>query len=296
MQRPIGVAPRRRLLATAGEHIVSVINGSPVLVRETFARETHLFGTGQRPDGSGGDLTGLRVWEAAPKLVRHLERHVNTCLSGKNVLDLGTGTGAVGLAAAALGAKHVVLSDADSVATVSTVHGYETSSVLQELRENVALNPVSVQSVVTVAPLQWGEASHMDALLQQFPGGFDTIISSDTLYYKPEETYDALATTIRSLAAPDATVILAYMVRHGHEHQFVDLLVSGSSVAQQAGAEPEEEEENDGEANGNGNGNGNYGVPLFDVVSRNAADVASPTTASHATRVVELRRCAKPGS
>ena len=265
---------------------MSVINGNPVLVRETFAKETHLFGTGQRPDGSGGDLTGLRVWEAAPKLVKHLERHADTCLLGKTVLDLGTGTGAVGLAAAALGAKHVVLSDADSTATVSTDNGYETSSVLQELRMNVALNPASVQSAVSVEPLQWGDTSHMAALLARFPSGFDTIISSDTLYYKPEETYDALATTIRSLSSPNATVVLAYMVRHGHEHSFVDLLVTGNSVVPQATDIVEEANEEEAEGT-------RRRVPQFEVASRNAADLASPTTASHATRVVhvELRRC-----
>ena len=142
-------------------------------------------------------------------------------------------------------------------------------------------------------------AGFRTALLAKFPSGFDTLISSDTLYYKPEETYDALATTIRTLAAPNATVILAYMVRHGHEHGFVDLLVSGGTVASNnnnlvdggsvasggsaaqqdaEGSAPEEEAE------------GERAVPRFEVVSRNAADLASQTAASHATRVVELRR------
>ena len=264
--------PARRLLSgSGGEYIVSVADGAPVLVRETFARETHLFGTGQRPDGSGGDLTGLRVWEAAPKLVRHLERNADTCLVGKTLVDLGCGTGAVGLAAAAFGAKHVVLSDADSAATVSTENGYQSSSVLEELRGNVALNPARVQSVVSVEELQWGNAEHIAALLRRWPGGFDTIVASDVLYYKPEETYDALAQTIRALAAPAARVVLAYMVRHGHEHTFADLLITGGAVLPGSSAESDV-------------------GPLFEVVGRNAADEASRTAATHATRVVELQR------
>lgn len=180
MKRHIG-GRHGRQLSTAGQHIVTVANGTPVLVREKMAQETHLFGTGQRPDGSGGDLTGLRVWEAAPKLVRHLERNSSVLLEGKAVLDLGCGTGAVGLAAAALGARHAVLSDADSTATVSTDAGWLSGSVLQAVRENVALNASHVRSATSVCELRWGDPAHIAALLERWPGGFETIVTSDTL-------------------------------------------------------------------------------------------------------------------
>ena len=82
-----GVA--RRLLSTNGQCIVGVApNGAPVLVRETIARESHLAGVGRRADGSGGDLTGLRVWEAAPTLIRYLDRHADRILAGKSVLEV----------------------------------------------------------------------------------------------------------------------------------------------------------------------------------------------------------------
>ena len=264
-------------MSTSGEYIVSVAQGAPVMVRETFARETHLFGTGKRPDGSGGDLTGLRVWEAAPKLIRYLERNAASCVLEKTVLDLGSGTGAVGLAAAGIGAEHVILSDADSAATLNTEHGYQSSSVLEALRGNVAINPAHIQSVVSVEELQWGDDKQIAALLRRWPSGFDTIVASDVLYYKPEETYDALAKTIRTLAATDAQVILAYMVRHGHEHTFADLLVTGGAVLPATPAATPKS-------------SGALSVPLFEVVGRNAADEALLTTATHATRVVQLQR------
>ena len=63
------------------------------------------------------------------------------------------------------------------------------------------------------------------------------------------------------------------MVRHGHEHTFVELLCTGGTAAGGAADEAR-------------------AVPRFEVVSRNAADEASLETPSHATRVVELRRVA----
>ena len=109
--------------------------------------------------GSIADLTGFRLWECAPActstratctrttsnmhtrilqptprlracasphrcaphLIAHIAAH-RALVSGRSVLELGAGTGAVGLAAAACGASRVVLSDADSVVTLK-VHG-----------------------------------------------------------------------------------------------------------------------------------------------------------------------------
>ena len=200
-------------------------DGVPVLVRESIARESHIAGESQRAKQEGGgcdgDLTGLRVWEAAPVLIRHLDKH-RSLVQGKLVLELGSGTGAVGLACAAFGAQHSVLSDADTEATISTDFGWQTGSVLQSLRDNLALNSRRVQSTVSVAELRWGDEAQHAQLLKRHPSGFDVIVSSDTLYYKPEETYKEMASTIRALAAADCRVILTYMVRHGHEHTFID--------------------------------------------------------------------------
>ena len=265
-------ATRRSLCSTA-QRIVTVVDGVPVLVQESVARESHAAFTGKRDDGSGGDLTGLRVWEAAPVMIRHLQRNSETFLDNRSVLDLGCGTGAVGLAAAAIGDQTtVVLSDADSKASISSDHGWEEGSVLQVLQHNVELNAQSVRDAVTTAELQWGHRPHIDTLLSRFPSGFDTIVASDTLYYRPEETYDDLAATIRALAATNSRILLSYMVRHGMEYTFIDLLTSGQSLgtplSMGSGAEP----------------------PTFEVVGENAADGFSRSAASHATRLVELRR------
>ena len=53
---------------------------------------------------------GGTVWPSAAALCRWMCDHA-TCVRGANVLELGCGTGVCGLFAAALGAKHTVLTD-----------------------------------------------------------------------------------------------------------------------------------------------------------------------------------------
>lgn len=241
--------------------VVAVVDDHAVLVNESHALEP----VGPRNDGAEeGDLTGLRVWEAAPYLIRYLDRHREHLLQGRTVLDVGSGTGAVGLAAAAMGASSVILSDADSVATLATDVGWEERRTLAVLEENVALNGERA-AAVRVQPLRWGCSEHIDQLREIAPAGFDTICASDVLYY-PQSTYAALATTIRALAADDAAVVLSYRVRHGLEHTFIDRLLYAEGAADPP-----------------------FDGPIFECVARGAADAASLSSPSFATRVVELR-------
>ena len=145
----------RRRLAT---QVVAVADGWPVLVQERHARET-LGGERGPPTANsfhgGTDLTGVRVWEAAPDLIKYIDIHRARLLEGRSVIDLGSGTGAVGLSAAAFGAGHVVLSDIDSKATFATENGWEERTTLAALAENAALNG-SRAAAVSVAELRWG--------------------------------------------------------------------------------------------------------------------------------------------
>ena len=259
--RAATVAAARRIARTRcstaaadGLRIVATAHGYPIYVLEHEAKEVHGAATGAR-DG-GGDLTGIRIWEAAPVLIQYLERHRARLLTGRSLLDVGAGTGAVGIAAAAFGARHAVLSDADTTTTIAQrAGGYSSKSSLELLAENVELNGAGAQKLISVAPLQWGNQAHIDSLREQYPSGFDVIVASDTLYYEPESTYAELAVTIRSLAAPEASIILSYVVRHGQEHSFVNMLL-----------------EHD-----------------FECVGRSAADDFSLNEPTHAPRVVELR-------
>jgi ribosomal protein L11 methylase PrmA len=55
-------------------------------------------------DGWGARKTGWRTWECAYVLARHIEHTGSFDFQGKSVLELGSGTGVCGVAAALLGA------------------------------------------------------------------------------------------------------------------------------------------------------------------------------------------------
>jgi predicted nicotinamide N-methyase len=59
---------------------------------------------------NSGEGTGLTTWDGGIVLAKYLER-APALVRGRRVLELGAGTGAVGLAAAALGATSVLLTD-----------------------------------------------------------------------------------------------------------------------------------------------------------------------------------------
>merc|ERR1712032_1646113 len=81
---------------------------------EMFCREIELSDdedglvvkVAQVPEGD----TGVVVWDAAIVLAKYLQT-VQAQLKSRSVIELGSGTGAVGLSAAALGASPVLLTD-----------------------------------------------------------------------------------------------------------------------------------------------------------------------------------------
>ena len=212
----------RRLAGRAVQRVVAQVDGSPVLVHNLasyYYDARPLDPVGSR-DGGNGDLTGFRVWEAAPHLIEFLDTQ-RSLVQNRSVLELGAGTGAVGLAAAAFGARQVVLSDADSTATLAGEHGWEERSRLATLADNVQLNGERA-AAVSVEALRWGDEEHIAALASRHPMGFQTIVASDVLYSL--RMYDALATTIRALSAADAVAVFSYPERHGDEETFVQQL------------------------------------------------------------------------
>lgn len=93
--------------------------------------------------------TGLTVWDGAVVLSKFLETEANAgaCrIAGRTVLELGAGTGVVGLAAAALGAQRVILTD--------------QAYTLDNLRATVARNP-SLRGI-DVVELDWLASNMVD--------------------------------------------------------------------------------------------------------------------------------------
>ena len=102
------------------------------------------------------------------------------------MIDVGSGTGAVGLAAAALGAHSVTLTDLPH---------------LQHLIDaNITCNRLAQRA--SFVPLNWGDP--VDVALAP---PFDIVLASDVLYQ--HEWVDPLLQTLKSLSGPSTQIFLA---------------------------------------------------------------------------------------
>ncbi|KAK9474846.1 putative methyltransferase-domain-containing protein [Dipodascopsis tothii] len=142
---------------------------------------------------SGFGSTGLRTWEAALALGEHLLAGHGPQVAGRRVLELGAGSGFVGLLCSKLGAASVALTDG-------------SPEVVGRLAGNIAANGVAN---VSAGVLRWGAGDEDHAV----PGGVDVVLGADL-------TYDAvlgalLAHTLAAAlaASPRAEIVIAATVR-----------------------------------------------------------------------------------
>ena len=147
--------------------------------------------------------TGGRLWSSAVALSRWLLPRADQ-LQGTAVLELGCGTGAVGLYAAALGASKVTLTDGGPAALLSLARANAADPGNVELwsgREGATSADVSVEA------FSWGSPTGP-------LGRFDWILAADVTY-----STSAHAALCESLAAqlrehsPGCRVLVAHEVR-----------------------------------------------------------------------------------
>ena len=173
-------------------------------------------------DGGGLLGTGGRVWRSAPALCLWLQRHI---AHGARVIDLGCGTGAVGLYCAALGASCVAVTDASERLLTLTEHNW---------RRNMAVGATRHASVEPCR-LRWG--------IDEPPAGaFDWVLGSDVIY--DPAGHEPLCHTLRSLLrrASSCRIVLATMPRmrvpapgHGSGVYSDDALVAFAHTASEHG-------------------------------------------------------------
>ncbi|XP_064408568.1 protein N-lysine methyltransferase METTL21A [Latimeria chalumnae] len=133
------------------------------------------------------------VWDAALNLCSYFE---NCCLSfsGKKVIELGAGTGIVGILSVLLGGD-VTLTD--------------LPHTLRHIKDNVSANiPAGLSSRFHIRALSWG-VDH-----ESFPSDYDVILGADIVYLK--DTYPSLLRTLQHLCGPGAVIYLASKMRKEH--------------------------------------------------------------------------------
>jgi protein N-lysine methyltransferase METTL21D len=206
------------------------IRGKPVVVREVY---------------NSGQGTGLTIWDGAVVLAKYLERLAgeeeegggstsSASVAGKTVLELGAGTGVVGLAAAAAGASTVYLTDL----------AYALNNTAESVRANAG---VLAGAAVHTAELDWTRPALPPGLTH-----VDLIVAADVVWVT-----ELIAPLVRTLAVlcrggggrrggekgtalpahappPPTTVLLAHQTRSraGDELLFRLLAASGFAAAE----------------------------------------------------------------
>lgn len=151
------------------------------------------------------------VWDAAVVLGKYLEARPEL-VRGARVLELGSGSGALGCVCAALGARAVVMTD------------YGCPPLLQLMRDNAALNSAP-GCELHVAQLAWGCAADLAALPVAAP---DLVVGSDLVY---DDAHAApLLETLRGLP-PGARVLLAHRDRERSGLRAVQALLAAAAGA-----------------------------------------------------------------
>mmetsp|Transcript_94734 Transcript_94734/g.173625 ORF Transcript_94734/g.173625 Transcript_94734/m.173625 type:complete len:492 (+) Transcript_94734:68-1543(+) len=131
--------------------------------------------------------TGHKIWDAGRLLSQILLSEYHDKLKDMRVLELGSGTGVAGLAAASAGAQ-VLLTDG-------------SEGVLPLLQANVKAN--NFESQAKVCQLLWG-SEHQDTVRDSGP--YDLIIGSDLLY--TPEIFPQLLDSLEELCVPFHTEVL----------------------------------------------------------------------------------------
>ncbi|XP_042302965.1 protein N-lysine methyltransferase METTL21A isoform X2 [Sceloporus undulatus] len=142
------------------------------------------------------------VWDAAVVLCTFLEMG-GIDLQGRMVIELGAGTGLLGIVAALLGA-HVTITD--------------RKAALAFLESNVRANlPTDLGPRAVVKELTWGQD------LGSFsPGSYDVILGADIVYL--EETFEALLHTLDHLCSDRTVILLSCRLRYERDQNFLKML------------------------------------------------------------------------
>nr|QSQ68602.1 hypothetical protein PY_023339 [Puya raimondii] len=144
----------------------------------------------------------FQLWPAAATLVSLLDLNPSLLLlppkPSLRILELGSGTGLVGLAAAAALRARVVLTD--------------LPHVLPNLRFNARANAplLASRGAAAVRQLRWGERDDLLPLAAS-EGPFDAVLGSDVVYY--DHLFDPLLETLGHLVRGEVAFVMAHLRR-----------------------------------------------------------------------------------
>lgn len=167
-----------------------------------------------------GNTSNSKGWIPVMEQTEHLAV-ASRSWAGLNVIELGAGTGILGLAVAAMGANVTLTDQAAFVypgdeidEKVSTAALEQGRSLLDLLKSNAKLNLSLTQAPgqqdVQVHEMRWGSASHHAALPQ---ATFDVVVASDVLLFIGAQ--QELLNTLKALSTPTTVILIEHTDRSG---------------------------------------------------------------------------------
>lgn len=150
--------------------------------------------------GNSGQGTGLTTWDGSVVLAKYLEHARMDNLRGARILELGSGTGLVGLSAALLGAREVILTD--------LAYTMDNLARNAEATMRNAAGTGEIECTVHIQVLDWFNPP-TDL------GSFDFVLASDVVWV--EELIAPLVSTFDVLLQHSSeratTILMSYQKR-----------------------------------------------------------------------------------
>ncbi|NWH40584.1 MT21A methyltransferase, partial [Chloropsis hardwickii] len=165
------------------------------------------------------------VWDAAVVLCAYLEMG-GIDLRDRSVIELGAGTGLLGIVVTLLGKGSFVVSFKANHSCSARVTITDRAAALEFLESNVQANlPPELRPRAVVKELTWGKDLHKFS-----PGAFDLILGADIVYL--EETFAELLQTLEHLCSERAVILLSCRIRYERDLKFLKMLRERFSVSE----------------------------------------------------------------
>jgi predicted nicotinamide N-methyase len=148
---------------------------------------------------------GGKIWPAAEVLGAYIaSRRTAVEWKGKVAVELGAGTGLVGLLAAQMNILH---------------HVWITDQIpmMRLMQQNLDLNGEQLRKCCTVAELNWGERVPADT-----PSKPDILLLADCVYL--EVAFQPLVDTMCEMSTPETEILFCYQQRRKADKRFFKML------------------------------------------------------------------------
>jgi len=176
---------------------------SDILIREVEL--DHLSGKTLNITQNTSSDVGCVVWDAALVFINYLSKtyvEKKDDFKDKTVIELGTGTGVVGLAAATVDCKKVYITDLEQYAELA--------------KQNILNNKEVVKCGIQFESLDWRESELFKNKLLSDGERVDVILACECICY--EESIASLVSCIEQLCTQDTLIYITYEYRENERN------------------------------------------------------------------------------